>query len=150
MKILRGLLKAVGIIALVLLGMSGWMAWDGYQLRRDMEQVIQALAVGGSPFAISLPQDRLSLVSVRKAPGVEECGSVQARKGVVRSASVSGKPILIRFDHGIDLRPYAASLSECAIMRITLLANASYLKASVAVEYADAKITGIGSPVFSD
>lgn len=147
MKILTQLLKWIGLLlGLPLLVLMGLMVWDARQLERAVEQVAASFTLGESPFIISLPADRIAMVSIARLDPSQTCANLAVRNGVVRSARIAGQVVPIDFDRGIDLTPQAGALESCDRIDIALMANWSYLKGGFTLEYAGSRVTQIGEP----
>lgn len=141
--VVRGLLQIAGVLIVLLLGISGWMAWDSVPLKRDLAQVAQSFQVGGSPFLIPLPADRNSVVLVGGGPRAV-CGRVSVRDSVVRSAWIGDQAVAIPFQQGVDLRPYAGALAACHTVTIALGGTMSFLIGSFTLDYAEGQSPRLG------
>lgn len=147
MRILKKLLTWLGLLfGLPLLALWAMMAWDTRQLEADIEQVAASFTVGGSPFVMPLPADRIVMVSVAHTDSPTICARIAIRQGVVRAAEIGGQAVPLAFVQGIDLTPYAASLHACNRVSITLMATMSFFKGGFAMRYDGSQITDIDPP----
>ena len=143
MRILARLLKWIGLLVLPLLVFGGLMLWDTRQLENAVEQVAASFTIGGSPFSLPLPADRIAMVSVSNRDSRQTCADLAIRHGVVRSARIAGQDVPINFDQGIDLTVWAEALQACDRIDIALMANWGYLKGGFTLEYAGSRVTYI-------
>ena len=147
MRILIKLLKWISLLlGLPLLVLMGLMVWDARQLERAVEQVAASFAIGGSPFIIPLPADRIAMVSVSKRDSRQTCAALAIRNGVVRSAQIAGQTVPVAFDQGLDLTAQSEAFQPCDRIDIALMANWGYLKGGFTLEYAGSRVTQIGEP----
>ena len=147
MRILTTFLKWLGLLfGLPLLVLWVMMAWDTRQLDAAVEQVAASFTVGGSPFVIPLPADRIVMVSVAPTDSAAICARIAIRQGVVRAAEIGGQTVPLAFAQGIDLTPYAASLQACNQVSITLMATMSFFKESFTMVYDGSRLTRIDAP----
>lgn len=147
MRILIKLLKWIGLLlGLPLLVLVGLMLWEARQLERGVEQVAASFTLGGSPFILLLPADRIAMVSISNRDSRQTCADLAIRNGVVRSAQIAGQAVPVAFDRGLDLTAQTEALQPCDRIDIALMANWSYLKGGFTLEYAESRVTHIGEP----
>ena len=147
MRLLTRLLKWVGLLlGLPLLVLGGLTFWDTRQLERAVEQVAASFTLGGSPFILPLPADRIAMVSISKRDSRQTCANLAIRNGVVRSAQIAGQAVPVAFDRGLDLTAQIEALQPCERIDIALMANWGYLKGGFTLEYAGSRVTHIGEP----
>jgi hypothetical protein len=138
-----------GILLFFVLWMSGMailMFWDGYQLERELQRLAASFTANGSPFTIPLPADRIVLLTSHKTNSNVICAVINIKQGVVRSAQIGGIKQAVVFHQGVDLNQAAETLTACDQWRITLMANWSFLKGEITINYAGTQITEIGVP----
>jgi|GEM_PF-4356594 len=144
MRLLIKLLWIGLLLGLPLLVLMGLIAWDARQLEKAVEQVAASFTLGGSPFIIPLPADRIAMVSVSNRDSRRTCADLVVHNGVVRSARIAGQAVPMAFDGGIDLTAQAEALQPCDRIDIALMANWGYLKGGFRLEYAGSRVTQIG------
>ncbi len=153
---IKGIFKVIavilrGIMVLVVIGLFigvGYMIWDSGRLEDVIGAVAENSVVGSSAFRLSLPADRLALISVEDVTAGSTCGSVMVKNGVIRNAMISEKDVAatLKFENGIDLASYADELSACDEISITLMAKAGFERATVKLGYLDGKVVTVGEP----
>lgn len=154
MKWLTKILKLIGGLLLfvvsVVIGMMMVMLWDANQLERELQQLAASLKLTGSAFVIPLPANRIIMLTARNTDSDLTCASIRIKQGVVRSAQIGDKKPSLVFQDGIDLTHAAETLIPCNQWRIALMANWSFLKGEITINYAGAAITEIGVPLIWD
>lgn len=119
------------------------MMWDAHQLKRELQQLTTSIQ---SPFTIPLPADRIIILTASKRDAHLTCATIRIKQGVVRFAQIGGINQSLIFNQGIDLKPVAEMLAPCDQWRIALMANWSFLKGEMTINYAETAVTGIGMP----
>ena len=131
-------MKWIGLLlVLPLLVFGGLTLWDARPLENAVEQVATSFVIGGSPFILPLPADRIAMVSVSKQDFRKICADLAIKNDMVRSARTAGQVVPVAFDRGIDLTAQAEVLQPCAGIDIALMANRGYLKGGFTLEYAE-------------